>query len=632
MSRPAQRRRPWMACALPLALCLCLGLPAARAAAEGEGAGASWRLEPVMPPTLPGVPEATTPIGLGPIGDIQFWAPNRGLLITAGNPPTIPPGVWAYDGASWHELATQCGATDGRIAWAGPEEFWTVSDGRPGQSETEGTPPLADNTLCHFSGGGIVGSYGSLAFRADSYQAMHAAGCLSTTDCWFAGDKLPEGQVGSFHLHWDGASVTATPNPQGRSVHDMAAFGRRLYESVRITPSDQISPPESAFEPADLHTIAPRGVAPTFTSLRPESSGGQSLPVYSPEELPAALDFPHLSADGEELWAAADPAESRPPESAGAEVTILHYSGGVWSQPLGPSTDPAGGSPFTKFVSRTGTPTAEEVERERENEEVNSIAAEPSGAGAWVALSSRKGSATGPVAPALLARVSSDGTVAQRQSLPSRQEELEGVGGKGAAAKIVCPALNDCWMATTQGWLFHLADEAHRHLPRDTDPAFAGLITFRPPDAGVPAVVPDAPPLDDSGLPGERPAALGPVEAPPSESLVRVPLLSRLHTRLIHGSTVELRFHLAVRARIRLLAMRGKHVLAKTPMRTFASGDRKLLLRLDPKHWPTNLSLQTHALAPLPTTSTHGVGNNSVTTSLRKLPGVLAGGETESLP
>ena len=38
-------------------------------------------------------------------------------------------------------------------------------------------------------------------------------------------------------------------------------------------------------------------------------------------------------------------------------------------------------------------------------------------------------------------------------------------------------------------------------------------------------------------------------------------------------------------------------------MRTLAAGDRKLLLRLNRREWPTKLSLQTHALAPLPATT-----------------------------
>ena len=170
--------------------------------ASGQPGGAEWRLEQPLPPALPTGHESGIPIGLGKIGDIEFWGPDRGLLITAGNPPTIPPGLWAYNGQGWHELATVCGATDGRIAWAGPDEFWTVSDGRPGQAsnETTGAPPLADNTLCRFQKGSsekgeVAASYASLAFRPDSYQAMHAAGCIAPTDCWF-GRRLAARRAG----------------------------------------------------------------------------------------------------------------------------------------------------------------------------------------------------------------------------------------------------------------------------------------------------------------------------------------------------------------------------------------------------------------------------------------------------
>jgi hypothetical protein len=596
-----------------------IGPTTANAVAEPAPA---WHLEPVLPPPVPGLPESKTPIGLGRVGDAEFWAPNRGLLLTAGNPPTIPAGVWAYNGVSWHELATVCGATEGRIAWAGPEEFWTVSDGRPGQAETEGSkPPLADNTLCHFSGGAVAGSYASLAFRPDSYQAVRGAGCLSAADCWFAGDTLPAGQVGAFQLHWDGASLSATPNPQGRAVRDLHPFGKRLYEAVRVTPADQIVPPESASEPSDLHTIAPKGVSPTFQLLRPQSTTGQSLPIYSPEEFPSALDFLHLGADEGALWGAANPVAPPPEGSARGEVTILRLSGGTWSQVLGPTTDPAGGNPFTRFLTK---------EQERENELVTSIAANPGTEDAWLAIDTRADvEARSPVAKALVARISANGTVSEQQALPSAQEEAEGIGPRGGAERIICPATNDCWLSTTQGWLFHLSDEAHRHLPQDTDPAFAGLITFRPPDQGVPAIVPDAPPVDNSGLPGEHPTG-GVIEGPPAQTETRVPvaLLTHLRSRLVRGTMLELRFHLAVRAHLRLIARRRNRVVASTATLTMLAGDRKLLLRLDPRRWPTKLSLQTHALAPLPTESSRSSSVGTISTSfalLPRLPGLGSG-------
>lgn len=168
---------------------VCLGLLAVLGVAMpgAARAAASWRLEqPAPPPPPPGVQPAPGVVALGTIGDIEFWEPpgsppqaSRGLLITNGNGDAVGPGVWAYDGAGWHEIATVCGATNGRIAWGGPADFWTVSDGRTGQVEINGKrPPLEDNSLCHFSDGSVVASYAHLAFETDSYEAMSGAACL----------------------------------------------------------------------------------------------------------------------------------------------------------------------------------------------------------------------------------------------------------------------------------------------------------------------------------------------------------------------------------------------------------------------------------------------------------------------
>jgi hypothetical protein len=618
--------------ALLAALALIIGALARDARAEGGGA--TWRLEQPLPPALPSGQKAATPIGLGKIGDIEFWAPNRGLLITAGNPPTIPPGIWAYNGVTWHELTGPgptgegiCGATDGRIAWAAADEFWTVSDGRKGQVTIE-APPLEDNTLCHFANGQVVGSYGSIAFLTSSYQAMHGAGCEGPEDCWFGGAPLPEPLIGAFHLHWNGNILNAEPNPQGHPTEDIRNYAGRLYESVSIGSEDQLTEEESPSEPSDLHLIEPNGVQPRFASLL------SGVPFYAEGEFPDALGFLRLSSDAQALWGAASPIFPTPVGSQPAEVTVLRNAGGEWRQLLGPSTEPEGANPFTT------EPGEEGPQGGKADETVSSLAAEPPDGGeresgqegAWLALDSRNGNDNEPLASARVARMNSDGTIDERQTLPSAQELEDGVGPKGQSAKIACPAPHDCWLATSQGWLYHLASEGERHLPEDTDPNFAGLINYRPPDAGVPAVVPDAPPEDDSGVSGEGGPVYGTaaeLKPPQIESHLAVPLITDLHSKVVHGRTLELRFHLAVKARVRLLARRRKKLVASTPTRTFAAGSRKLLLRLNPRAWPTKLSLQTHALAPLPTTTVkevvggpeHGKGGaNTEGTGLVVLP------------
>lgn len=616
---------------LAAGLALGCGPLAANAAAQAleDDGGASWRLEQPAPPKAPpGVAEAPVPIALGRIGDIEF-APgmtDRGALITSGNPPTVEPGVWEFNGVSWHQLSTVCGASDGRIAWAGPEEFWTISNGRAGQAGVNGgVAPVRDNTLCRFSNPGhkgeplrVMESFAFPAFEADSYQAMNAGACLNPGDCWFAGEPLPSdnAHAGSFHLHWNGRELEEEPYlEEGYPVQSMQSFEGRLYESVRLGEAYR---DQSDAEPAPLHAIDAEGAAPVF-----EPIPWEELPIYEAGENPAALNFLHLSAGAEILWAAAG-AQKTPAGSAPGQPTIALDEGGGWQQVLGPER-----------AARTG-------EHPWAGLTISTIAAEPGSESAWLGLDTPQDYeiATSPVENeqpsateyARVARIAADGTLSKEdeQVLPSAGEE-PGVGPKGAASVLSCPGPHDCWLASTRGWLFHLSTQREQEekaagVTRDGDPAFETLITERPPDKGLPLPVPVTLPVDDSGLLGELTT---PVSVPREQttkqaaSRVTVPLLSHVHARLVHGSTLELRFHLAVKARLKLVAKRDKRVIAATPQRTFAAGNRSLLLRLDPKRWPTKLALQSHALAPLPTETLNESNETTVTTSLAAFPNAL---------
>ena len=580
------------------------------APAVGQAAaGLQWRLQQPLPPEQPaGGQGSRTPIGLGRIGDIEFWAPNRGALITAGNGSTVPPGVWIYNGVTWREYASVCGATDGRIAWAGPEEFWTVSDGRPGQA-ANGLgllPPLEDNTLCHFAGGIVAGSYAQPGFRSSSYMPMHGAACVSAANCWFAGDPLPSPQVGAFHLHWNGADVEAEPNTRAETIGDMRAFEGHLYESIALSLKESAEAVEAVEieHPYVLTEISTSGSGLTFKTQHQLSLTEQILPQYSPGSFPQALGAMRLSADSEALWAAAGAVQSPPEGSGPGALTVLRGSGGSWSQVLGPEAEES----------------LRVVPSDLAGDAVAGIAAEPGSSTAWLALDAPGDLKNpNPTVPATLAHLEADGTLSTEQ-LPSAQEGAEGVGPKGAAYRIVCPAHNDCWMATTQGWLYHLSEEGNRTLPPDTAPAFSGpLITSRPSDEGLPQVPSDAPPVDDSGLEESKGGSGGPIKPPPAAPFasVTVPLLTHVRTRLVRGTTLELSFHLAVKARVRLVAMRKSSVVAHTATRTLKAGTRSLLLQLNVHRWPTKLNLQTRALAPLPKVSTRSNGVESVGTSLR---------------
>jgi len=625
-----------------VSLSLALGPLTARAGAEE----AHWKVEQPSPPSRVAGEAPLTPIGLGHIGDIEFWEPNRGLLITNGNGATIPAGVWAYNGERWRELATVCGATEGSIAWAGPDDFWTVSDGRAGQAnESSGSSfehwvPLEDNTLCHFDGGTVVGSYAHPAFEADSYQAMHAAACTppkppeaASSNCWFGGDSLPEPAVGSFHLHWNGSTLEAAPYAgEFYPVEDIVAFEGALYESVQVQGGGLLA------RPPVLHLIDPEGVPP----ITPEA---EEPPLYaSGEEHTGALDYLHLAAVQGALWGAAGKSSKliEGAEEPG-QVTVARRAGGGWSQLIGPGYPPEGTLPHPLgHVLESEQEERRLLGGEARNAAVSAFAAEPHSERAWLALKAPTGSDEG--VSAVLVHISAEGAVLGEQTLPSAQEREEGIGPKGAAARIACPAVEDCWMVTSEGWLFHLAPEGERTLPVSELPGFTGLIAYRPPDQGLPQVPADAPPPDTSGEVQEGPdygGTFAETKGSAVESKIQAALLSDVHSRLLHGSTLELRFHLAVKARVRLLAKRRKKLVASTPMRTLAAGNRKLLLRLNPHEWPTKLSLQTHPLAPLPTTTVKesvggpehgGAGANTVSTGLFVLPRNLISSGLGKLP
>ena len=282
-----------------------------RAAPQVSRTTAKRRLAPgtaAAARTARAVQRSTTPIGLGRIGDIEFWAPNRGLLITAGNGSTIPPGVWAYNGVGWHELSIVCGATDGRIAWAGPEEFWTISDGRPGQArEAERTDRRRWKTTRSVTSRSRQArdrrppTPSRRSSRPPTRRCTPPA-ASTPTDCWFAGEPLPEPQVGAFQLHWNGSSLDAEP------------YARRARGARTCACSKAACTRACASSPEDRVTTQRPGTRRRCTASTPKASLPTFEPVTRSAAVRAAKSSPKRStpctsrADAEALWGAAGPA------------------------------------------------------------------------------------------------------------------------------------------------------------------------------------------------------------------------------------------------------------------------------------------------------------------------------------
>jgi hypothetical protein len=605
-------------CRLLVALLVCgaaLSAPALTTDAWAAGQ-ASWRFAPAQaPPPAAGIPPAPYPVPLGQVGAISFWAPNRGLLITGGTEESggpVPAGLYAYDGVSWHQLSSVCGGAEGRIAWAGPEEFWTISDQRAGQlvNRQQDLAQLQSISLCHFLDGQVVGSYAMPLEQADSYLRMDAAACYGPSDCWFAGQEGSSPNFGAFHLHWDGSTVGVVYEPEGHAIDDMVNFAGQLYESVQIESGDTALPEESVSNPPVIHTISSTGVEPFGDLVTFSERAFKDLPAYGKGVLPDALqgfslatDGPPLGAGATQLWAAADPDAVTPADSQPAAVTVLREAGGEWSQ-LTPG--PHGESLLPEGTTLAGAERTQVGGANDEQGAAQTIAPEPGAPSAWLSL---RGGTGAEVARLEALEPQRSGEPAARivevDSLPEADEQI---GSHGEAGPIVCPAAHDCWMATAgegsaqAGWLFHLTGEPEHPAqtegyPQDTDPNFAGVISYRPPDSGVPTIYPDLPPLDDS-LANQQQAPPTPSGNPQAGSTATrpakkgKPLLEHVKSKLLHHRVLVITFTLTARAHVQLLAHLKHRLVASTRRLSLRAGSHQLSLSLNPAHWPTGLQFK----------------------------------------
>ena len=509
------------------------------------GAAPIWRLE--QPPPPPGAPFKAP---LGAPGDLEFWAPNRGLLSIEGN-ATIPRGLYSWNGQEWHQLATVCGGPGdtARIAWAGPTEFWVVSE----PSLPRRGSGLA---LCRFKDGQVVGSWSTMVNAADPFRQMASATCDGPDDCWFGGvggqDALGE-RVGAFHLRWDGADLETVYGPQGRAVSDMQFHAGELFESTLVgrSPENRTDPVDLA-EPEDpfprlLHRIAGNAFANDFF-----------VPLAAADEESELLA---LDSDGTDLWAVGGGAASGPVAPDGGSVArpplVARLDAGVFEEVTlsGASFGPTDRLGDVAAIPGTGEALATVVpyaERRSVNSKATVVRIEPGG----VATTTRL-----PVAGA----------------------------GRGSAARVECPTANECWMVTWAGWIFRYSEGAP--LPLDTDPAFQGTIEFRPNESAE-QFIPDRLPVDDSQLFAPPPLEADPTKPPLGGRVRRLPPLLKNVRSNLRGLVLTVRFTVTRKAKVALLAKRGGRTVARTPLRALSPGRHRLSLRLSRENYPTRLAFK----------------------------------------
>jgi len=510
-----------------------------------------WRLE--QPPPPAGAPFK---VPLGAPGDLKFWAPNRGLLTVAGN-ATIPRGIWSWNGQSWHQLASVCGGPGdtARIAWAGPTEFWVVSE--------PSLPRIGSGlSLCRFKDGQVVGSFSTRVDAADPFRQMLSATCSGPNDCWFGGvgsqDALGE-RIGAFHLHWDGTNLQTIYGPQGRGVSDMQFHAGKLYESTLVgrSPENRTDPVELAepeAPPRLLHEIA--GSSFASDSFLPAPLGG--VPADGTELL-------GLDSDGTDLWAVGGGAASGPSAPAGGSVPrpplAARLAGGGFQQL---SLSGAAFGPTDRFADVAAIPGSDEA--------LVTV----------VPFAERRSTNT----KATVARIEPDGTTTLTR-LPAAGS------GRGSAARVACTAPEDCWMVTWAGWLFHFSDSAAAPLAVDTDPAFGSTIEFRPNEAAE-QFIPDKPPVDDSQLFAPPELERNPLAGPPKQKVRRLPALLRRVRSDLDGLDLTVSFAVTRKATVALLAKKAGRTVARTKPRLFAPGRHELTLHLSRENYPTGLAFQIH--------------------------------------
>jgi hypothetical protein len=551
--------------ALGVAVAVCALLAAAPAALA---APPIWELAQPAPPA-----GAPFKVPLGPPGDLKFIAENRGLLSVTGN-ATVSPGIYAYNGQSWHELATVCGdsPTTSRIAIAGPDEFWTISaPSAPRQG--------AGLSLCHFLNGQVVASYGTAIQSPDPYREMDAAACNGPDDCWFAGigSQDPTGtRIGSFHLHWNGSTLTTSYYPQGRGVSALLALNGQFIESTfdgagAGDTSDPVNLAQPESPPNLLHRIVGGQISQDPFTI----TANAGLP-------PDPYDLLALGTNGTDTWAVGGGAASGPSAPPGGTVAAgpvaLEMQGsGSWQQPSITDTNPLDPTidPSDRFVG---------------------VAPIPGSTSAWMALqpyADRSNSTTHAEA----ALVAPDGTTSITR-LPTSG------AGRGSAALIAFTAPNDGWLVTSAGWIFHYTDGSSP--PLDTDANFGGPITFRPNEAAA-QFIPDAQPDDDSQL-FAPPIDITPITVPPQKTVVLKPLLKDLRSHLSKSLLLTITFVLVRKAKVGLVATRHGHVVGQTRFRLLKPGHRALRLRLSRAHYPDHLKFRIFEPGVSSGSSSNGAG------------------------
>ncbi|MBJ7354212.1 MAG: hypothetical protein JHC98_05250 [Thermoleophilaceae bacterium] len=549
-----------------IAACVLFG-----AAASSAAAASSWSAYP-LPRTSPFEQPLGQPTSL------SCWSANACVLLTVDN-PYFTNGVFAFTGdtttqiSGWKQYATVCGPGDGgsanaRVAWAGPNEFWTLTT----PSSPWNTGPNAGRGLCHFSAGQIVGSYSTIRGLVDTsndpYQPMEAAACRSSNECWFGGAAaaMPDGtNPGTFHLRWDGSSLKSVYAPAKRGAADIEAFDGGFAESVYAGPDSKresdptlIDVPE--YSPIQLiESGANSATGFTDGDLDPD------VPGFAPEATEVlALDAGLPSDPGSILWAVGGGAASGPQKDQ-------EIDGGMADD------SPADTGPFIAVREAGVSNSWHQIGFPSDPEAINTrfvdVAAIPGTDQAIAAIAPGNSPQPSP-APSEIARLdASAGTVA-----------VETIGNYGSVQRVECVNADQCWAATADGRLLRYADSASP-VTANPDPAFAAQVLSRPNEVIEQALADSS--TDDSLLFAPAPVT----EAEEPRAPKRLKAAVRKVTTRLRGTRLIFGFKTIRKVRVTIQAKRRGRVVAQSRSGLLRPGRHTMVLRLNPKRWPTKIAM-----------------------------------------
>lgn len=572
------------------------------------------------------------------VTSMAFRAWNRGLAATSTTPAgaTNPFGVWIFNGTRWFPDPTfpgggVCKGT--KILWAGKLDYWLVGG------------PANWPSLCRFDGVNFL--WEPLAVPAATLARItpppalpnpppgtpkpvpdpgniSSGACYSYDNCWFFGSY---GSV----VHWNGTTLSdASPDPS-QGWLDTAFSGAIARVDLGGNPFG-VAIGATSVGPAGSGPIAAVPLPAEPDGTPPPQLYGSSGGVFGP--LPFAPTTAAVPSDpfrtdlvavdfgaDRQGWVAGNPAglQAAAQSPLGPVVRPLPRPGApaAASAPAPLLTTTSSGANSTCSAPPTGRFTYSAGDASSDpNDAVlwSSISVIPgtddalAGGQMWPASSGPGPDEDGAAEPVLVDARCDGTTTTTRFRIPDpNPKSPSGPGAQltapadrgGTITSVAANAVNDAWAATSSGGLdeHDANNDAYNEAPH-----LYRLTDGQPPDAAAGDDLEPRPLtllFDPPAIPEPAPPAPPPPPAAPVAAQVpsRDPLPTVYDVKsVLHGRTeLYLTFRLRRATTLGAQALLDGKVISTAPLHHFTGRTGRLVLAIDPKHFPTQLRFTSDA-------------------------------------